>query len=174
MIIFAMKKKRSEAFRKENLFILYLLIFVFIITLFSYIILRPSVDSTLSDSQKVIKVNNDGTLVLESGIKVKLLCISPLENSKSFLEGLVLNKNIRLASDPKENDRFKTISRYVYIQSDAPESCEVNTQINDRNVISDETCSIIGSQEIFVNKELLSKSYAKYEPYSNQNCELLL
>ncbi|MFA5856795.1 MAG: hypothetical protein WC867_05525 [Candidatus Pacearchaeota archaeon] len=169
-----MKKKRSEAFKKENLFILYLLIIVFIITIISYIIFRPSVDSSIEDMQKVIKVYEDGTLELESGIKVKFLCITPNKNSKSFLDSLVLNKNVRIISDPKENDGYKTISRFVYLSNEEIKSCEIAPQENNENIVSDESCKTIGADELLINKELLDKGYAKYEPYSNKNCEKLL
>lgn len=96
----------------------------------------------------VTRVIDGDTLVLKNGNRIRLLCIDAPElgtpgsqQSKNFLENLVLGKEIRLEKDITDKDKYDRLLRYVYITT--PE------------------------KEIFINKELVQQNQAKVWRYGN-------
>lgn len=106
-------------------------------------------DSDLSLTENtVIEVIDGDTFILASREKVRLICIDAPEinsdaglESKNFLEKLILGKEVRLEKDISDKDQYDRLLRYVYVDSNG--------------------------EEIFVNKELVKRSYASAFPYGN-------
>ncbi|MBI4919139.1 thermonuclease family protein [archaeon] len=97
-----------------------------------------------TQSYIVTRVVDGDTLVIETGEKIRLICINTpekgeegFEEAKQFLTDLVLNKNVILEKDITNKDKYGRLLRYVYLDG------------------------------VFVNKEIFQKRYAKmfrYEP----------
>jgi len=69
----------------------------------------------------VTKVIDGDTVELNSGERVRLICIDAPERgeewydkAKSFLEDLVLNKEVRLEKDITNRDKYNRLLRYIY------------------------------------------------------------
>jgi len=102
-------KKKSEAFKSENLSVLILLIVFFIITISVYYlsgIYKVEKNKANFFEGLVIKVIDGDTFELETGERVRLICVDAPEEgkpgykeSKSFLESLILNKSIKMERD---------------------------------------------------------------------------
>jgi len=99
----------------------------------------------------VSNVIDGDTFELANGDKVRLICVDAPElgkaganDSKTFLEILILNKDVRLEKDLEDKDSYGRLLRYVY----------VNDSFNEGN-------------EIFVNKELVREGYASVFRYEN-------
>ena len=93
---------------------------------------------------KVSRVIDGDTFVLESGEIIRLLCVDSPEKgekgyqeAKIFLENLILNKNIFLEKDISEKDVYNRSLRYVY------------------------------QENIFINKELVKNKHAAIFRYGN-------
>ncbi len=92
----------------------------------------------------VTRVIDGDTLEIETGEKVRLICVNTpekdelgYEKSKEFLENLVLNKQVTLEKDITNKDKYGRLLRYIYIDN------------------------------VFVNKEIVQQGYGKiyrYEP----------
>lgn len=92
----------------------------------------------------VTRVVDGDTLEIETGEKVRLICVNTPEkdelgykDAKSFLENLVLNKQVTLEKDITNKDKYGRLLRYVYVDN------------------------------VFVNKEIVQQGYGKiyrYEP----------
>jgi micrococcal nuclease len=137
-----MKKLSDE--QKRNRLILILLLVMFSITIPVYFLIGADKEKKdpASSSGRVSSVIDGDTFDLESGERVRLICVDAPEKgdkgydeSKKFLEFLILNKEVKLEKDVSETDKFERILRYVYLN---------NTD-----------------KEIFVNKELFDGGYAK-------------
>jgi len=96
------------------------------------------------NSNKVTRVIDGDTFELETGEKVRLICIdtpetgnSGAEEAKEFLESLVLGKSVKLEKDVSETDQYGRLLRYVYVN------------------------------DIFVNKEIVQKGYGTVFRYGN-------
>ncbi|VVB78093.1 Staphylococcal nuclease homologue [uncultured archaeon] len=179
------KKKKSEAFEKQNLVILILLIIFFLITIAVYILFNVHAKDVQTDKSSVSASENtnpalvtvtrviDGdTFEISSGEIVRLICVDTpeqnkqgYEESKEFLSNLILNKKIRLEKDVSDKDSYGRLLRYVYV-IESKSSCKLDQ--NKENEISDQAC--VGSSEsqieIFVNKEIVKNNYAKPFPYA--------
>ncbi len=100
--------------------------------------------SSCTQSHLVTKVIDGDTFVIDTGEKVRLICINTpernengFEEAKQFLESLVLNKNAALEKDMTNKDKYGRLLRYAFVD------------------------------DIFVNREMFQKGYAKifkYEP----------
>lgn len=71
---------------------------------------------------KIVRIYDGDTFELESGEKVRLLCLNAPELSeyggdisKDFLEKLVLEKEVRLERDVTNKDVYGRLLRYVYV-----------------------------------------------------------
>lgn len=173
-----MAKKRSEAFEKQNMFILIMLIIFFILTILLYFIFNIfSLDnksvSENSPQITVSKVIDGDTFELSSGETVRLICIDApeknkkgYEESKQFLSNLILNRQVRLEKDSSETDSYGRLLRYVYINI-TTDSCSFEP--SNPSEISDQTCtgSDIKTKEIFVNKEIIKNGHGTLFPYKN-------
>lgn len=147
--------KKSSALQRENLIVLIILMIVFLITLSFYIIYgKEKIISQDLQIAKVISVIDGDTFIIDSGEKVRLICVdTPEENekgyqeAKQFLENLILNKQIRLEKDVSETDKFGRLLRYAYINGT--------------------------NSEIFVNKEIIKNNLGTLFPYGNdtKKCE---
>jgi len=151
--------KKSEVFDSGNLWILAILIITFFIVIFLYSFQSQSAriknesENKLNENQ-VTKIIDGDTFELASGEIVRLLCIDTpeegkqgYEEAKTFLENLILNKQVRLEREISDKDKYNRSLRYAYIK------------IND--------------QEIQINKEILDKNYGTYFQYGNDTCEKL-
>ena len=94
----------------------------------------------LSDNYVTLVIDGD-TFEIHSGESVRLICIDTPElgdsgsyEAKEFLEGLILNKEVRLEKDISETDKYGRLLRYVYVNE--------------------------SGKEVFVNKELVQNGYA--------------
>jgi endonuclease YncB( thermonuclease family) len=175
-------KRNTEAFKKENLAILAILIIIFLITLGIYLFftsISMIKEENSQDESSIITVTRiiDGdTFEISSGEKIRLLCVdTPEENqegyeeAKQFLSDLILNKQVRFESDKQDKDNYRILLRYVYVNQSGS-SC-TSTQENNPQVLSANVCLSIGtSSEILVNKEMIDKSYGKLFEYDN-TCE---
>ena len=79
---------------------------------------------------------------------VRLICIDAPEKgktgydeSKNFLSGMILDKEVRLERDISEEDEYGRLLRYVWVN--------------------------ISGVEIFVNQQLVQEGYAKVWRYGN-------
>ena len=103
----------------------------------------------------VERVIDGDTFVLASGEQVRLICIDAPElsdnggeNSKEYLESLILNKNVRLEGDIDDKDAYGRLLRYVYVNVS-----------NDFMPLQD--------KEFFVNKDLVENGFAEVWVYGN-------
>jgi micrococcal nuclease len=123
-------------------FILVLILFLFLVSIIFvyYIRIKPNYElNTL-----VINVVDGDTFDIASGERIRLICIDAPElsqpggnESKSFLESLIMNKTLRLETDVSEEDSYGRLLRYAYLN------------------------------DLFINKELVKQGHAsiwKYEP----------
>lgn len=95
----------------------------------------------------VTNVIDGDTFEIASGEKVRLICIDAPEigkegsqESKEFLESLILDKEVRLESDIDDKDDYGRLLRYVYV--------------NDSE-----------GNELFINKEIVQQGYASVFRY---------
>jgi len=158
-----MAKKKSEAFQKQNLIILIVLVIFFILTISLYFIFNiSSLDSSKSEGNSVSENSNsqiiasriiDGdTFESSSGETVRLICVDTpeqnkkgYEEAKQFLSNLILNKQVRLEKDVSDKDEYGRLLRYVYFNFSIPSY----------------------EKEIFINKEIVKQSYGVLFPYGN-------
>ncbi len=97
-----------------------------------------------SNYYKVTYVVDGDTLDIDTGERVRLICIDTPERgeyyyseAKDYLKSLTLNKEVKLEKDISETDRYGRLLRYIYLED--------------------------GS---FVNELLVENGYAKAYPYS--------
>lgn len=97
---------------------------------------------------KVTRIIDGDTFQIDTGDKVRLICIDAPELGKkgseasiSYLAKLILSKEVRLEKDINDKDQYGRLLRYVYIQK--------------------------GENITFVNKEMVSQGYAAVFPYGN-------
>lgn len=97
----------------------------------------------------VTNVIDGDTFELANGDKVRLICVDAPElgktgtdESKEFLEILILNKDVRLEKDVDNRDEYGRLLRYVYVNGSS-------------------------GDEIFVNKEMMSNAPASVFRYGN-------
>ena len=152
-----MVKKKSEAFEKQNLVILILLIVFFILTISLYFVFKiTSLDYSspdTNDSKIIVSEVIDGdTFKLSSGETVRLICVDApekntkgYEEAKKFLSDLILNKEVRLEKDVSEIDAYGRLLRYVYLNE--------------------------SGEDIFVNKEIVRAGYGEPWPYGNDTAK---
>ncbi|MBI5065516.1 thermonuclease family protein [Candidatus Woesearchaeota archaeon] len=113
-------------------------------TLVCIILLLFLLLSSCTTQSLVTRVIDGDTLVLESGEKVRLVCINTpekdqpgYEEAKQFLNKLTLNKEVRLEKDITNKDKYGRLLRYIYVG------------------------------DTFVNREIVQQGYGKifrYEP----------
>jgi len=85
--------------------------------------LLPTVTECLAPSQVIVtKIIDGDTVVVEGGYHIRLLGIDAdergypcYEEAKSRLEGLVLNKEIRLEKDQTDVDQYDRCLRYIFL-----------------------------------------------------------
>jgi len=171
-----MVKKKSEAFEKQNLVILILLIVFFILTISLYFVFKiTSLDYSspdTNDSKIIVSEVIDGdTFKLSSGETVRLICVDApekntkgYEEAKKFLSDLILNKEVRLEKDVSEKDSYGRLLRYVYL--DIP-ILGCSFEPSNPNELSDETCIGLGTNEIFVNKEIVKNNHGVLFSFGN-------
>lgn len=177
-----MAKKKSEAFQKQNLLILVLLIIFFILTISLYFIFNVfSLDYSKQDnkpknnfSQIIVSRIIDGdTFEISSGETVRLICVDTpeknkkgYEEAKQFLSDLILNKQVRLEKDNSETDSYGRLLRYAYVNITS-DSCSFEPP--KQNELSDQTCvgSTTNTKEVFVNREIVKKGYGVIFSYGN-------
>ena len=131
------------------IFITLILILIFAFFLIKYFYTPVSKSSLQLPNNYVINIIDGDTFEIASWEKVRLLCIDApeknqrgYEESKSFLESLIINKEVIFEKDVSEIDKYGRLLRYVYV--------------NDSN-----------NNEIFVNKELVSQGYAEVFPFGD-------
>lgn len=97
---------------------------------------------------KVTRIVDGDTFQIDTGDKVRLICIDAPELGKkgseasiSFLAKLVLSKEVRLEKDISDKDQYGRLLRYVYVEK--------------------------GSNITFVNREMVKNGYAAVFPYGN-------
>jgi len=173
--------KNTEAFKKENLTILAILLIVFLITMgiylsFSSLKLVKEKNNEITNNT-VTRIIDGDTFEISSGEKIRLLCVdTPEENqkgyeeAKQFLSDLILNKPIRLETENQDKDSYGRLLRYVYV-NDSPSLCPTPDYKEDDKILSANLCFSIGApDEILVNKEIIDKAYGKLFEYNN-TCE---
>jgi len=74
---------------------------------------------------KVTEVIDGDTIKIDTGESVRLICIDTLERgqsgyqeAKDYLEGLILDKEVKLVKDISETDKYDRLLRYVYLDGD--------------------------------------------------------
>jgi len=75
------------------------------------------------DSFKITYVVDGDTLEIDTGERVRLICIDTPETgdyyyqeAKDYLKNLVLNKEVRLVKDVSETDKYGRLLRYLYLE----------------------------------------------------------
>lgn len=146
------KPKASEAFEKQNLAILIILLVFFMITIAFYIILNVNSKDVITSNNETTaaKIIDGDTFQISSGDTVRLICIDApeknqqgFEEAKQFLSDLILDKQVRLETDVSDKDAYGRLLRYAYVNSSQT------------------------GNEIFVNKEMVKNNYAALFPYGN-------
>lgn len=131
----------KQSFPLHQLVILVLLLILFVITFSLYFVKPVQVNEEISfPDNYVIRVIDGDTFEIYSGEKVRLICVDTAEKGEGgyeeaaeFLEGLVLDKEVRMEKDVSETDKYGRLLRYVWVDSS------------------------VG--EIFVNKEIVQEGY---------------
>ncbi|MFA5724265.1 MAG: thermonuclease family protein [Candidatus Pacearchaeota archaeon] len=169
-------KKKSEAFEKQNLAILVLLLVFFILTLSLYFVFKISLldysKPNINSSEIIVSEIIDGdTFKLSSGETVRLICVDAPEKNKKgyeeakvFLSDLILNKQVRLEKDISDKDSYGRLLRYVYVEMP---SLGCSFEPSTLGELSDETCVGISTNEVFVNKEIVKNNYGILFSYGN-------
>lgn len=118
----------------------------FIILFLILLLQKPKI--IVLEHVNVTRVVDGDTFELIDGRKVRLICVNTPEkgesgykNATEYLRLLVEGKEVSLEKDVSETDRYGRLLRYVYVES------------NDMD------------EQIFVNKEIVSKGYAKIFRY---------
>ena len=158
--------------KKENLFILLILLITFVITLLLYFILgihsQPtfSFKTSLIENHTVARIIDGDTFELITGQKVRLICINApekgeqgYEESKKFLEDLILDKEIKLEKDVSDTDKYGRFLRYAYVNATKKKGCSCNP--------------IYYQEEVFVNREIVQKGFGEVYKYGpdTQKCK---
>ncbi len=110
-----------------------LVVFLFILVLISGFLLKDyfvsrnyqDIDLDKNYTYQVIEVIDGDTIVIETGNYVRLIGIDAPERnesyyneSKEFLENLVLNTKVKLDRDINDRDSYGRLLRYVYVSSE--------------------------------------------------------
>ncbi len=91
-----------------------------------------------SDYFTVTRVIDGDTIEINTGERVRLICIdtpetyeSGYQEAKDYLTNLILNKEVYLEKDVSETDRYGRLLRYVYTKEDCTDlaDCFVNLKI---------------------------------------------
>ena len=97
---------------------------------------------------KVTRIIDGDTFVIDTGDKVRLICIDAPELGKktaeasiSYLAKMVLSREVRLEKDVNDKDQYGRLLRYVYVEK--------------------------GNVTTFVNGEMVKNGYAAVFPYGN-------
>lgn len=119
------------------------IVFVILLVAFFYIYHVSSSQHILPDNYVTNIVDGD-TFDIFSGERIRMICIdSPekgekgYEEAAQYLEYLILHKEVTLEKDVSENDSYRRLLRYVYVDG------------------------------IFVNKEMVKSGNAVLFPYGN-------
>jgi hypothetical protein len=174
--------QKTEAFKKENLAILAILLLIFLITIgtylsFSYLnLVKEKNQPEALTNNTVTRIIDGDTFEIASGEIIRLLCVDTpekkekgYEEASNFLSDLILNKQVRLESDSKDKDDYGRLLRYFYV-NESGSSC-TTSENNNPEILSAQVCFSIGTpNEILVNKEIILKDYGKIFEYNN-TCE---
>jgi len=135
--------KMNQSFPLFHFVILVVLLILFTITFSLYFINPVQINEEISNNT-VIRVIDGDTFEIYSGESVRLICIDTPEKgeggydlAKEFLEGLVLDKEVRLEKDVSETDKYGRLLRYVWVD------------------------------EVFVNKEIVKEGYGEVFEYGD-------
>jgi len=134
---------------KRLMVVVFVLVVVILLGFSFYLFIGyDSGDSEINAKEGVAEVIDGDTFRLDSGEVVRLICVDTpekgkagYEEAKTFLEGLLLNNEIRLESDVDDKDSYGRLLRYVYV-----------TGVNG---------------EVFVNKEIVSGGFGSVFRYGN-------
>ena len=139
--------KKTKSFPLFHLVILVVLLILFALTFSLYFIKPVQVNEEISNNT-VLRVIDGDTFEIYSGESVRLICVDTPElgdagsyEAKEFLEGLVLNKEVRLEKDVSETDKYGRLLRYVWVD-------------------------FLG-EEVFVNKEIVQEGYGVVFEYGD-------
>ena len=140
--------------RKNKIIIFLCIISLFVFLGFAfYLIINFYVPET--KGVYVSEVIDGDTFELSDGKIIRLLCVDApeqgetgYEDSKSFLEHLILHKEIRLENfSGTDKDKYGRLLRFVYVN--------------------------ISDREIFLNKEIIRLGYGEVFEYSNVSCDIV-
>lgn len=132
--------------KKEIRRIIFLSLFLFgIFVFFFFIFIQYDKNRDFETKDNlVVRVIDGDTFELYNGEIVRLICIDSPEKgkegydeAKNYLSFLILNKEVRLEKDVNDKDIYGRLLRYVYVD------------------------------DIFVNKEMVEKNYAKIFRFGN-------
>ncbi|MBR9705820.1 nuclease [Candidatus Pacearchaeota archaeon] len=145
-----MKKKKDvygNHFEQKLILVILLIVFV-VVVCFYWFYPKFEYNPQKASLFNVTRVIDGDTFELESGERVRLICVDTPEanepgyhKSKQFLVDLIESKAVRLEKDKSEKDKYDRFLMYVYITD--------------------------GDEEIFVNKEIVKQGYGeimKVEP----------
>lgn len=111
---------------------------------------QPQEPEKQSNYFKVTYVVDGDTLEINTGERVRLICIDTPERgeyyyteAKEYLKDLILDREVFLEKDKSETDRYGRLLRYVYYAEDNYDS-----------------------NLIFVNEEMVREGYAEAYPYN--------
>lgn len=97
---------------------------------------------------KVTRIIDGDTFVIDTGDKVRLICIDApelgkkgAEGSISYLAKLILGREVKLEKDVNDKDQYGRLLRYAYLEK--------------------------GENTTFVNKEMVKQGYAALFRYGN-------
>ncbi|MGV8152620.1 MAG: thermonuclease family protein [Candidatus Nanoarchaeia archaeon] len=119
----------------------------------------------------VTRVIDGDTFELATGEKIRLICIDAPEikskggeESKLFLESIILGKEIRLEKDITDKDAYGRLLRYVWINitTESP-----STSLGDSQGSMMMQWKTYSTKEILVNKEMVANGYAQVFRYGN-------
>jgi len=85
----------------------------------------PTSNTELDNLIKVTRIIDGDTIELETGERVRLICIDTPERGEdgyneasSYLKSLILNEDIKLVKDISDKDRYGRLLRYIYVDGD--------------------------------------------------------
>lgn len=145
--------------KEENIILITILVLIAIIislSYFFYSIYSFSSEEIEISNNTVIEIIDGDTFKLYSGETIRLLCINTpekgqkgYEDAKTYLESMLLNKEVRLYNPSQEEykDKYGRSLRYVYLTTE--------------------------ENEILINADIITNQYGKLYIYNDTDCYYL-
>ena len=97
---------------------------IYLIYIIFLLLFIPITSAKQSENYLVTKIIDGDTIEIETGQRVRLICINTPEKGENgykeatqFLNRLLKNKRVKLVSDTSDRDKYGRLLRYVYIDN---------------------------------------------------------